>query len=205
MDTFNNAVQRFLLLDEELRDRILNAAMHEFRYGFKKASTDIVVREAGISKGYLFKCFLTKENLYEFLVGYAQDCVAASYFDMINLGQQNILESIWQMAKLKREVTYRYPFIVDFLVGVYTHMDDCPSVQVKTMFIQREDELFTEVYNRCDKTLFRADIDTEKAVRFIWCGLEGVFSGKVTDDYDAYIEKLRGYLDMCRTCFYKAD
>ena len=47
-------IEKFLKLDDEKRDRILNAAMKEFRYGYVKASTDIIVKEAGISKGLLF-------------------------------------------------------------------------------------------------------------------------------------------------------
>ncbi|MCL2193139.1 MAG: TetR/AcrR family transcriptional regulator, partial [Treponema sp.] len=85
-------IEKFLKLDDEKRDRILNAAMKEFRYGYVKASTDIIVKEAGISKGLLFHYFGTKEQLYTFLVRHTSELVQKDYFDMINLGHKDILE-----------------------------------------------------------------------------------------------------------------
>jgi AcrR family transcriptional regulator len=206
------SIKRFHALDNDVRDRILNAALHEFSYGFKKASTDIIVREAGISKGFLFKCFLTKENLYDFMVDFAQETVGENYFDMINLGQRDILESFWQMAVLKKEIYYRYPSIIDFLDGVYRHMADCPNVKVKTLFFEKEKQIFDELCNRCDTSKFRDDIDPIKAIEFLWWGFIGlqmessrIANNKQLDTpvFAKYLEGLRIYVDMCRTCFYK--
>jgi AcrR family transcriptional regulator len=206
------SIKRFHALDEDLRDRILNAALLEFSHGYKKASTDVIVREAGISKGFLFKCFLTKENLYDFMVDFAQETVSANYFDMINLGQRDILESFWQMSLLKQEIAYRYPSIIDFLYGVYRYMADCPNVEVKTLFFKKEKNIFDELCNQCDTSKFRSDIDPKKAIEFIWWGFEGFYTdysrmktSTQTEEqqYDEFLDALRGYVDMCRKCFYK--
>lgn len=209
---FNNSVKRFQSLDEGTRDRILNAALREFSYGYKKASTDIIVREAGISKGFLFKCFLTKEYLYEFMVNFAQETVRENYFDMINLGLRDILENFWQVALLKRDIFYRYPAIINFLHGVYKHMGDCPSVEIKTQFYEKEKIIFDELCAHCDITKFRGDIEPKKAIAFIWWGFDGFFndsslhfSDEQDEDaaFDKFLKELRTYVDMCRACFYK--
>ena len=58
-------------LDPEKRDRIINAAIEEFaRYPFEKASTNNIVKKAGISKGLLFHYFDSKQALYEKLIGF---------------------------------------------------------------------------------------------------------------------------------------
>ena len=46
---------KFFDLKKEKQDRMINAALKVFAiYGFNKASTDDIVKEAGISKGLLF-------------------------------------------------------------------------------------------------------------------------------------------------------
>lgn len=60
---------KFLSLDKEKQDRIINAAMKEFaQKGYDKASTNEMVKEAGISKGLLFHYFQNKKQLYFFPV-----------------------------------------------------------------------------------------------------------------------------------------
>ena len=206
--------QKFIELDVSKRDRIVNAAMSEFSYGYKKASTDAIVRKAGISKGLLFHYFGTKENLYRFLVGYAMDIVQSEYFDMINHGHRDILESIWQTALLKRDITDRYPPIYDFLYGVQAHLKDSPnSEEISAIYSQKNRAAMQDMYDHCDTTLFRDDIDPEKAVDLICWSLEKAFdehetvalSSSTEDEYgyERFLEELRGYIDIFRLCFYR--
>ena len=60
---------KFLALDQDKQDRILNAAMEEFaRNGYKNTSTNKIVKQAGISKGLLFHYFSNKKELYLMIV-----------------------------------------------------------------------------------------------------------------------------------------
>ena len=57
--------ESFWLLCEEKQNRIRNAAMMVFsQNSYKKASTDDIAAQAGISKGLLFYHFRTKKELY---------------------------------------------------------------------------------------------------------------------------------------------
>ncbi|MFD6209493.1 TetR/AcrR family transcriptional regulator, partial [Peribacillus sp. NPDC060253] len=59
---------KFLNMDKEKQDRIINAAIKEFaQKGYDNASTNEIVKEAGISKGLLFHYFQNKKQLYLFL------------------------------------------------------------------------------------------------------------------------------------------
>ena len=207
-------MQKFMAMLASKRDSVINAAMREFSYGYKKASTDAIVREAGISKGLLFHYFGSKENLYRFLVGYAIEIVEAEYFDMIKQGQKDILESIWQAALLKRDISDKYPSIYDFLFGVQAHMKDSPDIEeISTIFTEKNKSLMQEVYDNCDITLFRDDINPEKAVDLIFWAMEGAFdkhehkllSEHDTDGqgYERFLKELRGYIDIFRLCFYR--
>ncbi len=64
--------EKFFDLKKEKQDRMINAALNQFsQCGYKQASTDTIVAEAGISKGLLFHYFISKEGLYDFLYGYS--------------------------------------------------------------------------------------------------------------------------------------
>lgn len=202
-------------MENKKRDRIVNAAMKEFRYGYKRASTETIVREAGISKGLLFHYFGTKENLYEFLVRYAMDVLQKEYFDILNLGQRDILEGIWQQALLKRDISDKYPHIYDFLNGIYTHIEDTPKVEISSLYIEKQKTAMEDMYNHCDTTLFREDVDPKRAVNLIWWAIEGFYvveetkmaymDGELVQNYEHFLRELRSYLDTFRLCFYKTS
>ena len=64
--------EKFFDLKKEKQDRMINGAMKVFALnGFQRASTDEMVKEAGISKGLWFHYFDNKIGLYTFVVDYA--------------------------------------------------------------------------------------------------------------------------------------
>ena len=207
--------QKFMTLEEEKRERIINAAMHEFLNGYRKASTDNIVREAGISKGLLFHYFGTKENLYNFLVDYAIDIVQAEYIDLINVRQRDILDSIWQLSLLKQDLSRRFPTIFEFLTRMYLDEKDCPAKAHLEKSHKMRAEMMQEIYSHCDKNLFRDDIPFDKAMAIISMTLEGFAQQKaaqlkhadtaetVMENYDTYLAELKEYLDILRKVFYK--
>ena len=59
---------KFFDLKKDKQDRMINAALKVFALnGYKHASTDDIVKEAGISKGLLFHYFGSKAGVYEFI------------------------------------------------------------------------------------------------------------------------------------------
>ena len=211
----NEENQKFMAIEEEKRERIINAAMTEFLNGFKKASTDNIVREAGISKGLLFHYFGTKEKLYNFLVDYAIDIVQAEYIDLFNTHQKDILDSIWQLSLLKQDLSCKFPTIFEFLTRVYVDDKDCPAKEHLARLYEIRAKMMQEVLSRCDKSLFKDDISHDKAINIIMMVMNGFSQQKVDslakdgigqvakDNYDSYLAELKEYLDLLRQVFYK--
>jgi len=164
----SNNIAKFMLMDSGRRSRIINAAMSEFRHGYKKATTDDIVKRAGISKGLLFHYFGTKERLYAFLVNYAIDVINSEYISMMNFEQSDLLEVLWQMALLKRDISLRYPSLYDFLKSAHVHMSEIPNEEVHGLIVQKREYALDEFYKRCDISLFAEDIDPKKAIDLIW-------------------------------------
>ena len=207
--------QKFMDLDAEKRERILNAAMKEFLNGFKKASTDNIVREAGISKGLLFHYFGTKENLYNFLVGYAIDIAKAEFLDLININQPDILDSIWQLTLLKQDLSNRYPTIFDFMTRVYVDDRDGPAKEHLDNFQLVHAKILQDVYANADMSLFRDDVEPKKAMDILSWTLKGYgesitntmdkdgIGAAARENYDAFLDEFKDYLSILRRCFYK--
>lgn len=197
------SIEKFTKLEEDKRQRIINAAMKEFRYGYKKASTDIIVKEAGISKGLLYHYFGTKEQLYAFLAHYALELIDNDFFDMMRQSQ-DILESFWQFALLKKDLTDQHPYLYDFVNGIYTHRDDAPAAMAQ--FEQEHEAVCAQLYDQCDSSLFRDDIDHRRVIDIISFTLDSMVDSVAhDDDYEGFLEALRGYFDIFRLCFYKKE
>lgn len=207
--------QKFYAIDKEKQTRIINAAMKEFLSGFKNASTDNIVREAGISKGLLFHYFGTKENLYDFLIDYAIDTMRAEFLDLINLGEKDIFDSIWQMALLKRDVSLRFPVMFEFITTAYIDSKNCPAKEHLKKFNELSERRLAKVYESCDRSLFRDDIDPQVAVKIVYYAIQGWAESKaagvefgniradIMENYDFYLEEMQRYMEVMRKCFYK--
>ena len=201
---------KFLKLNKDKRTRIINAAMKEFRYGYKKASTDIIVKEAGISKGLLFHYFGTKERLYAFIVSYVLDFIKMDYFERLDKKETDILEILWQAALFKISISRKYPYLHDFLIGSYVHSEDVPSVEINSIFEKGYDFVYEEMIARCDGSLFRDDIDYTRAINILCLTVDGLVSDTKSEfvpgdeeSYTKFLEELRSYLEIFRLTFYK--
>ena len=217
MSEHEHNFNKFLSLEKEKQERIINAAMKEFLVGYKKASTDNMVREAGISKGLLFHYFGTKERLYDFLIDYAIDTLQREYLDLINLFQKDILDSIWQLSLLKQDLSMRLPSVFDFMTSVYANLsaESKPANEKLIRFKQIQTTTMADVYAHADLSLFREDIDAKAAMEIIGWALTGFAESKITgipleqigkisrENYDLYVEELKKILGIFRLCFYK--
>jgi len=208
--------EKFLLLDAEKRERIITAAANEFVHGFKKASTDNIVREAGISKGLLFHYFGTKERLYNFLIDHAVKILKQEYIDLINERQPDILDSIWQTSLLKQDLAVKHPGLFDFLTAAYVHetKGGAPSENLRR-FVKMQQDAMQKVYANANKELFRDDICPQEVMNIITWTMQGFASAKVAEqsgenpgalareNYERYLEELQKTLNTLRKCFYR--
>ena len=73
---------KLLDLNPQKRDAILNAALKEFSsQGYDKASTNIIAKEAGISKPLMFHYVSSKQELFFMVYDYFSDLIKREYFE----------------------------------------------------------------------------------------------------------------------------
>jgi AcrR family transcriptional regulator len=200
------ASHKIMHMEPEKRDRVINAALNVFRHGYEHTSTDDIVREAGISKGLLYHYFGTKEGLYAFLLSYALDVMGKEYFDLLNTGQRDVLELLRQSLLLKMDLSYRYPALFDFMGTAYA------EGEYAGMFQSMQSDMMGKLYANADLSLFREDVDAQKAVRIIQWSLFGYSNSHISKDksisdyqseYEAHLIEIDEYFAIFKKVFYK--
>lgn len=156
--------EKFFDLKKEKQDRMINASLKLFALnGYKHASTDDIVTEAGISKGLLFHYFGSKLGLYTFLYDYSVR------FMKLEL-TRGVLESSHttdyfeirkQIEMAKMQVLKNYPYMQQFL-------DRCKYENVSEALLAIEDqrnvlsEVYTSIMAQADISLFAEKVDINK-------------------------------------------
>jgi TetR/AcrR family transcriptional regulator len=204
---------KFLSLEPERRNAILNAALREFASkGFDDASTNVIAKVSGISKPLMFHYVNNKKDFFLFLFDYCLEILEREYFNRIDLHEKDIFERLRQTCLLKIQVMQKYPWIFDFIrVAVITD-----SEVVKEDLVKRrkmvEARSFERFYGDIDTSRFRSELDMEKAKQLIFWAVGGYadqileqFKSSNVSEFD--FEKIRtefdGYLNELRKTYYK--
>lgn len=209
--------ENFRALEGVKRDRIINTAMREFSAkGFKNASTNEIVKKAGISKGALFHYFTSKLDLFGFLYRYSMGFFLEIIAPYLNDMPTDVFERWSAFAALKLRVVVQYPDMVDFMQNAFR--DDARDIQEVLKNVSRQffDDFLKKIYDGIDVSKFKPDVDIPKALQIIWWVLEGFALSKQTESLDASqmksdafvrttILEVETYLGILKKTFYKVE
>ncbi len=165
----------FQTLSIEKREKIFNAAAREFaENGYRKASVNSIVRDAGISKGSLFQYFTTKRNLFDGLVRIASDQVK-EYLKSV----RDETREVEFFARLDRLIRAGFQFIDDrpTLSRIYFQLlqsGDSPFGTERIVELRRRGEGFLQdlMVEAQQNGELRADLDLEKLSFILYSILE---------------------------------
>lgn len=108
--------EKFFDLNREKQDRMINAALRIFaENGYRHASTDTIVKEAGISKGLLFHYFNSKMGLFSFLFDYSIRYMLFEYDRLISVKETDYFKIRREMERAKLNVLRSYPYMNEFI------------------------------------------------------------------------------------------
>ncbi len=198
-------------MNPDKRVRLINAAMKEFGENrFEKASTNAIVKEAGISKGLLYHYFSSKEDLYDYLMVYAMKAIAEPIAEQVGLEDTDIIRRIERITELKVKILYEMPALITFSKAMYAGMD---YEEVKKV-IEKYHPIPLEKYysHNVDKTLFKEGVDVSMAIKTIQYTLEKVGENYlmqrnmgIEPDIENVIREVKSFLDHFRNTYYKPD
>lgn len=204
---------KFFNLEKEKQDRIINAAIKEFaQKGYDSASTNEIVKEAGISKGLLFHYFKNKKQLFFFLFDYCYNVVADEFYKKVDLTERDFFKRIRQAVQIKMELQTQYPEILTFIQEAMIQ----DSAEIKVEFDKKIQELnavnINIIYEGIDLSKFRDDVDVQKILKIIsWTfekmSDEELLKAKMVPDhkidYDKIYIEAEEYFEIFIKAFYK--
>lgn len=198
--------EKFFDLKKEKQDRMINAALKVFaRNGYKHASTDDIVSEAGISKGLLFHYFGSKLGLYTFLHDYSVRFMKLELTTGVPSSASDYFEIRKQIEFAKMQVLKNYPYMQQFLDRCA-----CENVSEALMAIEKQRNVIQDVYadlkNQADKELFVSGVSFEKLDAMLDYTFSGLMSARFQEDSfqpDMLYSETVSYLDMIKQISYK--
>ncbi len=197
--------EKFFDLKKEKQDRMINAALKVFaENGYGHASTDEIVREAGISKGLLFHYFISKLGLYSFTYDYSVRYMMLELMSGVSKDETDFFTLIDQIRFSQLQVMKNYPYMLLFL-------DKSKYEDVSEALVETEDKRsilpgwYDETLSRADDTAFRNEIDVMKLRQIIDFTASGLMAEHFADSSfqpEIYYEEMGQYLQMLKkiTC-----
>jgi TetR/AcrR family transcriptional regulator len=204
---------KFLNLDTEKQDRIINAAIKEFaQKGYDRASTNEIVKDAEISKGLLFHYFGNKKQLYLFLFDYCYEIIADEFYKKIDLSERDFFIRIRQAVLIKMDLLNKYPEIFKFIEEAY--FEDSPEVkaELEKKIKELNDFNIGKVYEGIDMSKFRDDMDIQKILKIITFTFEKLsdeelYKAKLSPTHEIDYQKIQieaeKYFKILTKAFYK--
>ncbi len=180
--------------------------------GYEQASTNRIVKQAGIGKEMLFHYFGSKEDLFHYLVNHAIQFISENYVDQFYLKEWDFIERLKQAAKLKMNVYRAHPDLFNFIGMIYMNEPERLSETEMKELNALQTDGFAKLYEGIDTTIIRDDISTEKALKLIQWSIDGyqqemigLFRGKnlTLVDFDPYWEEFADYMEVLKTVYYK--
>lgn len=198
--------EKFFEIKNEKQERILNAAIKVFALnGYRKASTDVIVTEAGISKGLLFHYFTNKLSLYEYIIDYSIKYMNFEFTTSVSKYEKDFFELQMMMEQAKIRVMKIYPYMQQFLASLKYETDPKAKAVIGENAYALE-SMFNVIYKQADTSKFEEYVVVQKVVDMIRWMSDGYLREHLVEgdtDVDVLVSEFSKYLKMLRAHFYR--
>ena len=206
---------KLLDLDPQRRDAILNAALKEFALqGYDNASTNVIAKNAGISKALMFHYVSSKQELFFVVYDYFSELIKREYFELMDYGEKDIFEKLRKSYLLQLKLSEKYPWVLEF--GRLSHVTKSNEVNSELEIRTRKDQesCYPKLFDGIDESKFRKGLDIEKCKQIIFWSNIGFANEVLAEmrngesaslDCDMIVLKLEEYFVELRKIFYSKD
>ncbi len=198
---------KFFDLKKEKQDKMINGAMQVFAHkGYKLASTDDMVKVAGVSKGLWFHYFVNKAGLYTFVSDY---CV--KYLNMelaVNLSSKSsdYFDVLYAIEETKAQIAKIYPYVPLMIQSLKDEKDE-EIADVARLKIGPYTEKVNEALEGFDNELLREEVDRDMLDMTVGYTIKGIMEKAYSNgefDSDKYLAEVKAYFEMMKKLVYKA-
>lgn len=199
---------KFFDLKKEKQDRIINGALKVFALnGYKRASTDEMVKEAGISKGLLFHYFESKKGVYIFICQYSAKYLAMELSRAVGIQETDFFELQKQMELAKLRVMKNYPYMQHFLNQAFLETDE-EAVTATEAEMDYASKVLQQIYAKADLSKFKETVDPSMVLKMTLFALNGLMNDYIKKEplmLEALYEESAAYLNMLKDNLYKEE
>jgi AcrR family transcriptional regulator len=205
-------MSEFLQYDDARKNRILEAALVEFaNKGYRKASTNTIVREAKVSKGLLFHYFISKKELYIRLYKYALETITNELYEGVNFADRDVLNRLSASTIQKIESYRKHPLFVKLFENNLSVEDEEIVSRTNKFSEEISKESYAKIFSNIDYFFFSDRININHALEVVKWTIDRISNNwlvqneyKLVDvSYDTLVEEIDIYLDLFRSAFYK--
>ena len=197
--------EKFFDLKKEKQDRMINAALKVFaKNGYRHASTDEIVAEAGISKGLLFHYFGSKMGLYSFLYDYSVRYMILELKSCVSDSEKDYFAIMKSVETAKLASLNNYPYMQAFIDKSQTEEDEEAIDETYDMRAELQ-EVYDAILNQVDASAFRAGVDPAALDSILSYALRGIMNEQLqTTSFNAvaYHAEAVKYIEMLKIMAY---
>lgn len=207
--------EHFAKLPTAEQERILQSAMEEFaEKGYRYASTNSIVKKAGIPKGTLFYFFGSKKGLFLYILDDAIEKYVAFVKAEKSQPPQELFERLLHRQQVKLRFAAVYPLLFRFFSKVFLDIPEEILEELGSRFGKYSAASADNLTEGLNLTPFREGVNVADATKMITLLLEGVFSHYASrlkaadpDELDALIQEIstecKLYFSLIRKGIYR--
>ncbi|MBO4750523.1 MAG: TetR/AcrR family transcriptional regulator [Lachnospiraceae bacterium] len=190
---------KFFDLKKDKQDRMINAALKVFAInGYRHASTDDIVKEAGISKGLLFHYFENKLGVYQFVYDYAVRYMTLELNTHVGPREKDLFAIVRQTQSARLDAMKKYQYMQQFL----TRSQSEDVNEALMVIAQRRDILmdtYADIYRRINFNALPQGTDGRLLFQMMEHAADGLILERLQENSfqaDMVLEEILQYINF---------
>ena len=195
--------------ENEKIKRIIIAALEVFsKNDYDKASTNMIVKKAGVPRGVLYYYFKNKEELFEYLIYQTQEIFRLEMDKYVDLDDTDYLNRLKAIVVTKIITTSSLPFLAEFADKV---SNDTLVDEYKDYISKTKNTLKQVMEENLDFSVLKDDVDVEMFKKLAYYSIGGEVKGLIKvkgvgalrTERNEMIDLMDKQIDFLRHHFYK--
>ena len=159
---------------------ILNACIEEFaQKGYEKASTNAIVRKAGIPKGTLFFFFGNKKNLYLYVIDHAVTLYTQMTLESSVEMPDDLFERLLFLGRERMKFALDQPQLYKLFYNAFINAPEDIQTELRGRYSAYYTPSMQMLTDGLDRSHFKPGVNVEKVIELIYLILEGLLSKSV--------------------------
>lgn len=167
----------FERIPAEEQERILNACIQEFaENGYALASTNAIVKRAGIPKGTLFYYFGSKKDLYLYVFDHAVASFVRAFDRLAGELPADLFERLLHRGQARMQFVIAHPRLYQLFFNAFLNTPDEIQAEMAPRYAEYATASRERLMDGLELTRFREDVDVEAAIELVYLVIEGIFN-----------------------------